>query len=115
MTGKAFRYRNVSVSVVCMPGRTRSLPHRRRKGFIVLADNGRLLAELLEVCDVKPTLRHRAKFLGVGPATIHRAFDGGFVSTELIWAVRTKFPHVQYERLFTEVTDDAAAATPRAA
>lgn len=61
------------------------------------------------------TWRERAAHLTVDVAVLHRACRGGLVGTGLLYAIRTTWPDVPYEQLFTEDPPARQPAPARAA
>lgn len=80
--------------------RTAATVTRERNGHIQL--NSDELDAILEPFGYK-SLRAKARWLGVGLATLQNAYQGGPVGWRLIYACRIKMPKVGYERLFREV------------
>jgi hypothetical protein len=96
---------------------TSSATYRSRNGYITLAkapgERLPVLDSLLKEAGVQG-YRARAKFLDSSLSVLHRAFTFKPVSAEFIHAVRTRFPHVPYERIFREeVTRHVAADAAR--
>ena len=77
----------------------------RMQSASVVAPGIRLNADELDALFDKRAIwgfRRKADHLGIATTTLFRAYHGGCVSADFIYAVRTTWPKVPYQKLFRE-------------